>query len=71
MGIARGSGWQHIAAMVVLGAFYLVGIPMAIWMGVWLKMRGRGLWLGIQLGTIIQILLLLVATAFTDWEKQI
>lgn len=70
-GIARGSGWQYVAAIVVLGAFYLVGIPMAIWMAFWLKMGGKGLWIGIQIGTVIQTILLAIATAFTDWEKQV
>ncbi|KAL8142035.1 hypothetical protein V2J09_015067 [Rumex salicifolius] len=69
-GIARGSGWQHIAAIVVLGAFYLVGIPMAIWMAFRSKMGGKGLWIGILVGALLQTLLLAVATGFTDWEKQ-
>ncbi|KAL8142034.1 hypothetical protein V2J09_015066 [Rumex salicifolius] len=69
-GIARGSGWQHMAVIVVLGAFYLVGIPTAIWMAFWLKMGGKGLWIGILVGALIQTLVLAVATGFTDWEKQ-
>ncbi|OMO55634.1 Multi antimicrobial extrusion protein [Corchorus capsularis] len=28
-GVARGSGWQHIGAYVNLGAYYLVGVPLA------------------------------------------
>ena len=29
-GVARGCGWQHLAAMTNLVAFYFVGMPLAI-----------------------------------------
>ncbi|KAH9681402.1 protein DETOXIFICATION 12 [Citrus sinensis] len=47
-GVARGCGWQNIAAFVNLGAYYLCGVPTAAILGFWLKSRGRGLWIGIQ-----------------------
>ncbi|KAI8527766.1 hypothetical protein RHMOL_Rhmol12G0100100 [Rhododendron molle] len=41
-GVARGCGWQHIGAYVNLGAFYLVGIPMAATLAFWaIKARER------------------------------
>ncbi|XP_058194557.1 protein DETOXIFICATION 12-like isoform X5 [Rhododendron vialii] len=49
-GVARGCGWQHIGAYVNLGAFYLVGIPMAATLAFWVQLRGKGLWIGIQAG---------------------
>ncbi|KAK3134889.1 hypothetical protein QOZ80_5BG0412030 [Eleusine coracana subsp. coracana] len=48
-GIARGCGWQHLGAYVNLGSFYLVGIPVALFLGFVLKMEGKGLWMGISL----------------------
>ncbi|THF93954.1 hypothetical protein TEA_006511 [Camellia sinensis var. sinensis] len=48
--LARGCGWQHIGAYVNLGAFYLVGIPIAAILGFWVQLRGKGLWIGIQVG---------------------
>ncbi|KAH9650475.1 protein DETOXIFICATION 12 [Citrus sinensis] len=70
-GVARGCGWQNIAAFVNLGAYYLCGVPTAAILGFWLKFRGRGLWIGKQAGAFTQTLLLGIITTFTDWEKQI
>ncbi|KAF3956151.1 hypothetical protein ACB098_08G165500 [Castanea mollissima] len=69
-GIARGSGWQHIGAYVNLGAFYLCGIPVAVILSFLAKLRGRGLWIGIQTGSFIQTVVLSIITSCTDWEKQ-
>ncbi|XP_077253739.1 protein DETOXIFICATION 14-like [Tasmannia lanceolata] len=69
-GVARGCGWQHIGAFVNLGAFYLVGIPMAGILGFLLHLRGKGLWIGIMCGSIIQSALLSLITCFTNWEQQ-
>ncbi|KAG5521663.1 hypothetical protein RHGRI_034028 [Rhododendron griersonianum] len=69
-GVARGCGWQHIGAYVNLGAFYLVGIPMAATLAFWVQLRGKGLWIGIQAGAIVQTILLSIITSCTNWEKQ-
>nr|AHI48501.1 multidrug and toxic extrusion transporter [Vaccinium corymbosum] len=69
-GVARGCGWQHIGAYVNLGAFYLVGIPVAVLLGFWLQLRGKGLWIGILAGAIVQTILLSIITNCTNWDKQ-
>ncbi|GAB4840358.1 hypothetical protein Ancab_021124 [Ancistrocladus abbreviatus] len=69
-GVARGCGWQDIAAFVVLGSYYLCGIPLAAILGFWMALRGRGLWIGIQTAAILQTTLLAVVTCFVDWEKR-
>ncbi|KAK4763848.1 hypothetical protein SAY87_013286 [Trapa incisa] len=69
-GIARGCGWQHIGAFVNLGAFYLCGIPIAAILAFKLKLKGVGLWLGVQSGAFVQNFLLSVITSCTNWEKQ-
>ncbi|CAN6359239.1 unnamed protein product [Urochloa humidicola] len=68
-GIARGCGWQHLGAYVNLGSFYLVGIPTALLLGFVLKMEGKGLWMGISCGSMVQFLLLAVITFFSNWQK--
>ncbi|KAL8138109.1 hypothetical protein V2J09_004110 [Rumex salicifolius] len=70
-GIARGCGWQHIGAFVNLGAFYMFGIPIAAILGFWMKMRGKGLWLGILAGAVVQTIMLSVVTARINWRKQV
>ncbi|XP_050374159.1 protein DETOXIFICATION 12-like [Argentina anserina] len=69
-GVARGCGWQHIGAYINLGAFYLCGIPVAAILAFWLKLRGRGLWIGIQLGSLVQTVFLSIVTSCTNWEMQ-
>ncbi|XP_057508007.1 protein DETOXIFICATION 12-like [Actinidia eriantha] len=69
-GVARGCGWQHIGAYINLGAFYLLGIPIAAILGFWVQLRGKGLWIGIQAGVILQAILFSTITIFTNWEKQ-
>ncbi|GMY18482.1 protein DETOXIFICATION 12-like [Fagus crenata] len=69
-GVARGTGWQHIGAYVNLGAFYLCGIPVAVALGFLTKLRGRGLWIGIQTGAFLQSVMLSIITSCTNWEKQ-
>ncbi|XP_050119068.1 protein DETOXIFICATION 12-like isoform X6 [Malus sylvestris] len=68
--IARGTGWQHIGAYINLGAFYLCGIPVAATLAFWVQLRGRGLWIGIQVGAFVQTMMLSLVTSCTNWEKQ-
>ncbi|KAL0378036.1 UNVERIFIED_CONTAM: protein DETOXIFICATION 14 [Sesamum radiatum] len=69
-GVARGSGWQHLGAYVNLGAFYLVGLPTAVLLGFVLRLRGKGLWLGLNIGSIAQSGLLSFVTCSMNWKKQ-
>ncbi|KAL3368030.1 hypothetical protein AABB24_009084 [Solanum stoloniferum] len=69
-GVARGCGWQHIGAYVNLASFYLCGIPIAASLALWLNFRGKGLWIGILSGAILQTILLSVITCCTNWKKQ-
>ena len=71
IGVARGVGWQHIGAYANLAAFYLVGIPVAAFLGFCTSLRGEGLWIGILVGAIIQVVLLSAVTICTNYEKQV
>ncbi|TYI32159.1 hypothetical protein ES332_A04G039600v1 [Gossypium tomentosum] len=70
-GVAKGCGWQYIGAYVNLGAFYLIGLPVGIILGFVGHLNGRGLWLGIVVGSIVQTILLSLFAIFTNWEKQV
>jgi hypothetical protein len=70
-GVARGSGWQHLGAYVNLGAFYLCGIPVAAVLGFLTKLRGKGLWIGIQIGSFVQTVMLSIITSCINWEVQV
>ncbi|XP_062109988.1 protein DETOXIFICATION 14-like isoform X1 [Humulus lupulus] len=69
-GVARGCGWQDLGAFVNLGAYYLVGIPVATALGFWLDLRGKGLWIGIVAGSFLQAFLLSVIAMCTNWDEK-
>lgn len=70
-GVARGSGWQHIGAYINLGAFYVVGLPVAIILGFVVHLKAKGLWIGIVTGSVVQSTLLSIITGLTNWKKQV
>ncbi|KAK7343447.1 hypothetical protein VNO77_12197 [Canavalia gladiata] len=69
-GIARGCGWQHIGVYVNMGAYYLCGIPIAVLLAFVVQLRGKGLWIGIQSGALVQTVLLSIITGCINWEQQ-
>ncbi|CAI9110634.1 OLC1v1010694C1 [Oldenlandia corymbosa var. corymbosa] len=69
-GVARGCGWQQIGAYVNFGAYYLVGIPLAIVLGFVIHLKGPGLWIGLNAGSVVQTTIYGLVTCFTNWEKQ-
>uniref|UniRef100_A0A7N0TM36 Protein DETOXIFICATION n=1 Tax=Kalanchoe fedtschenkoi TaxID=63787 RepID=A0A7N0TM36_KALFE len=69
-GVARGCGWQHLGACVNLSAFYIFGIPIAACLAFLAQWRGRGLWIGIQVGSFLQTMLLGTITCLTNWDLQ-
>ncbi|KAG6553330.1 hypothetical protein Mapa_005064 [Marchantia paleacea] len=70
-GVARGCGWQLLAACTNLVAFYGVGVPSAAVLAFVFNLTGRGLWLGIIMGLCTQAVIVGTITYFTNWEKQV
>uniref|UniRef100_A0A0R0KUB8 Protein DETOXIFICATION n=1 Tax=Glycine max TaxID=3847 RepID=A0A0R0KUB8_SOYBN len=70
-GIARGGGFQQIGAYVNLGAYYLVGVPLAFLLGFVLHFNAKGLWMGSLTGSVLQVIILTVVTVLTDWQKEV
>ncbi|KAJ1443211.1 Multi antimicrobial extrusion protein [Sesbania bispinosa] len=68
--IARGGGFQKIGAYVNLGAYYLVGAPIALLLGFGLNLNAKGLWTGTLTGSVLQAIILAVITGLTDWQKE-
>ncbi|KAJ7528749.1 hypothetical protein O6H91_15G017200 [Diphasiastrum complanatum] len=69
-GIARGCGWQAIGAFANLGAYYIVGLPIAVLLAFFFHLNGQGLWIGVLCGISTQMVLLLVITLRLNWETQ-
>nr|POF10616.1 protein detoxification 16 [Quercus suber] len=70
-GAARGCGWQKIGALVNLGAYYLIGIPIAITLAFVYHTGVKGLLMGIITAVFMQALLLWIVTLCSDWEKEV
>ncbi|CAD5318080.1 unnamed protein product [Arabidopsis thaliana] len=69
-GVARGSGWQNIGAWANVVAYYLLGAPVGFFLGFWGHMNGKGLWIGVIVGSTAQGIILAIVTACLSWEEQ-
>ena len=70
-GVARGCGWQNTAAFANLGAYYLVGSPVAAVLAFVLHFKVKGLLIGMTIGTALQVIILGLVTLSTNWQKQV
>ncbi|OWM80575.1 protein DETOXIFICATION 48 [Punica granatum] len=69
-GVLRGSARPTIGAHINLGSFYLVGMPVAIFLGFVAKMGFAGLWIGLLAAQASCALLMLYVLGCTDWVVQ-
>ncbi|KAJ0591514.1 putative multi antimicrobial extrusion protein [Helianthus annuus] len=69
-GVVRGTARPTTAANVNLGAFYLVGMPIAVGLGFGLGVGFIGLWLGLLSAQVCCAGLMLYVVGTTDWEHQ-
>ncbi|KAJ9167884.1 hypothetical protein P3X46_019474 [Hevea brasiliensis] len=69
-GVLRGSARPSKAANVNLGAFYLVGMPVAVGLGFWLGVGFCGLWLGLLSAQVCCAGLMLYVVGSTDWDLE-
>ncbi|KAL6603925.1 hypothetical protein ACP70R_044286 [Stipagrostis hirtigluma subsp. patula] len=69
-GVLRGSARPARAAHVNLGAFYLVGTPVAVLLAFGLGVGFVGLWVGLLAAQVCCAGLMLCVVGSTDWEAQ-
>ncbi|KAK1286692.1 MATE efflux family protein LAL5 [Acorus calamus] len=69
-GVVRGTARPSVAANVNLGAFYLVGMPVAVGLGFGLGFGFCGLWMGLLAAQVCCAGLMLYVVGSTDWEAQ-
>ncbi|KAL6132049.1 hypothetical protein ACLB2K_070420 [Fragaria x ananassa] len=70
-GVAVGGGWQVMVAYINLAAYYLFGLPLAIFLGFKANLGPMGLYGGIISGSALQILFLLIMTSRTNWDTEV
>ncbi|KAK7251516.1 hypothetical protein RIF29_34792 [Crotalaria pallida] len=69
-GVVRGTARPSVAANVNLSAFYLVGMPVAVGLGFWMKVGFCGLWLGLLMAQVCCAGLMLYVVGTTDWDLE-
>ncbi|XP_073158037.1 protein DETOXIFICATION 51-like [Henckelia pumila] len=69
-GVVRGTARPSVAANVNLGAFYLVGMPVAVGLGFVLGVGFRGLWIGLLSAQVCCAGLMLYVVGTTNWGFQ-
>uniref|UniRef100_A0A7N0V7B3 Protein DETOXIFICATION n=1 Tax=Kalanchoe fedtschenkoi TaxID=63787 RepID=A0A7N0V7B3_KALFE len=67
-GVLRGTARPKLGANINLGCFYLVGMPVAVWLGFFAGFDFRGLWLGLLAAQASCLVTMLVVLCRTDWE---
>ncbi|XVF30684.1 hypothetical protein REPUB_Repub16aG0079400 [Reevesia pubescens] len=70
-GVAIGSGFQSMVAIVNLGCYYVVGLPIGAVFGYVLHLEVTGLWIGLLCGVALQTFILAFIVWRTDWAEQV
>lgn len=67
-GVVRGIGWQRVGAITNLGAYYTVGLPVALISVFVIKLDAGGLWMGMGCGILTQIVALISVILCLNWD---
>ncbi|GMJ04803.1 hypothetical protein like AT4G23030 [Hibiscus trionum] len=69
-GVLRGTARPKLGANINLGCFYLVGMPIAVWLSFFSGFDFKGLWLGLLAAQGSCVVTMLLVVTRTDWEFQ-
>ncbi|OMO79425.1 Multi antimicrobial extrusion protein [Corchorus capsularis] len=69
-GVLRGTARPKLGANINLGCFYLVGMPIAVWLSFFAGFDFKGLWLGLLAAQASCVVTMLFIVARTDWDIQ-
>ncbi|KAL2927494.1 Protein DETOXIFICATION 33, partial [Bienertia sinuspersici] len=69
-GVAVGAGWQSLVALINIGCYYLVGLPVGALLGYKFDLGVHGIWGGLLLGVLLQTTTLLLIVWKTNWHDE-
>ncbi|KDP22325.1 hypothetical protein JCGZ_26156 [Jatropha curcas] len=69
-GVLRGTARPKVGANINLGCFYLVGMPVAVWLAFFAGFDFEGLWIGLLAAQGSCMVTMLLVLACTDWDFQ-
>jgi len=67
-GVLRGTARPKVGANINLGCFYLVGMPVAVWLGFYSGFGFEGLWVGLMAAQGSCVVTMMLVLSRTDWE---
>ncbi|KAH7911169.1 MATE efflux family protein [Hygrophoropsis aurantiaca] len=70
-GIFRARGKQFTGALLNLSAYYVLGIPLGIWLAFSRNMRLSGLWLGLTVALVYSSAWGIYLCLKTDWQREV
>lgn len=69
-GVLRGTARPKLGAHINLGCFYLVGMPVSVWLSFFAGFDFKGLWLGMLAAQGSCMVTMMFVLARTDWDGQ-
>ncbi|KAL2334753.1 hypothetical protein Fmac_015966 [Flemingia macrophylla] len=70
-GVAVGSGWQVMVGYINLACYYIIGLPIGVFLGFKQHLGIKGLWGGTMCGRILQTLSLFLIIMKTNWSNEV
>ena len=67
-GVLRGTARPKVGANINLGCFYLVGMPVAVWLGFFAGYDFQGLWIGLLAAQGSCVVTMMMVLSRTNWE---
>ncbi|CAN0899197.1 Protein DETOXIFICATION 33 [Linum grandiflorum] len=69
-GVAVGAGWQHQVAWINIVCYYVFGLPIGAVLGYRSNLGVQGIWGGMLVGYLLQLLVLLFVIHRTNWHQE-
>ncbi|THH09581.1 hypothetical protein EW145_g1918 [Phellinidium pouzarii] len=70
-GILRAQGKQFTGALLNLSAYYVLGLPLGLWLAFAREWRLAGLWTGLSVALIYAAIVSVWICLRTDWQQQV
>ncbi|XP_058002572.1 protein DETOXIFICATION 24 isoform X2 [Hevea brasiliensis] len=70
-GVAVGAGRQSMVACINVSSYYIGGVPIGVILGYVAHLQIKGIWIGMTIGVVMQVMVLGYVTSRTNWDEQV
>ncbi|KAG8733192.1 hypothetical protein FRC11_008051 [Ceratobasidium sp. 423] len=70
-GALRARGKQSLGALVNVTAYYVIGIPLGVYLAFWWNMDLQGLWIGLATALLYSAVVSVYVILRTNWNKEV